>query len=192
MRAISEKKILRAAMRDRRAELAAAMPDHASRLAGHAPDLEIAGAALVGGYIALAGEADPSILMARLSARGATLALPRVVAKGAPLAYHSYETGAELAPGAYGILEPRPSAPSADPQIILVPLLAFDATGHRLGYGGGYYDRTLSALRARHPVMAVGVAYAGQEVEKLPRDAFDEPLDMLVTEQGLRRFGAAG
>jgi 5-formyltetrahydrofolate cyclo-ligase len=73
-----------------------------------------------------------------------------------------------------------------------VPLLAFDATGHRLGYGGGYYDRTLSALRARHPVMAVGVAYAGQEVEKLPRDAFDEPLDMLVTEQGLRRFGAAG
>ena len=74
---------------------------------------------------------------------------------------------------------------------MLVPLLAFDAAGHRLGYGGGFYDRTLAALRANGPVTAIGVAYAGQEVENLPQEEFDERLDMVLTENGLRAFKAA-
>jgi len=99
---------------------------------------------------------------------------------------------------AYGIPEPLASAPEAVPSLVLVPLLAFDATGHRLGYGGGFYDRTLSLLAraqtppanpsARAPLIAVGVAYAGQEVSALPREAHDHPLDAMLTENGLRRF----
>jgi 5-formyltetrahydrofolate cyclo-ligase len=124
-------------------------------------------------------------LMRALASRGHELALPRIVAKGAPLAFHLWREGDALIAGRHGIAEPDAGAPAAAPQILLVPLLAFDPAGHRLGYGGGYYDRTLAALEN---VTAIGVAYAGQEVPDLPRQEHDRRLNFLVTEQGLRRF----
>ena len=90
-----------------------------------------------------------------------------------------------LAPGAFGIHEPLDIWPRATPQILLVPLLAFDAAGHRLGYGGGFYDRTLALLKAP----AIGIAYAGQQTEKLPAEEHDARLNAVLTEKGLTRFG---
>lgn len=184
----SEKQTLRAALRARRKALAAAVPDHAALLGGLAPMLDLPDGAVIGGYMALSGEADPTILMAQLAARGYRLAVPRVAGKHAPLSFHAYAPGHELAPGAYGIAEPDPAAPRLDPHVLLVPLLGFDAAGRRLGYGGGYYDRTLEALRAQGPVQAIGIAYAGQEVAVLPTESFDMPLDAVLTEKGIKRF----
>lgn len=184
----TEKKLLRARARARRAALAAAMPDHAARLAAYAEALNRSADVVVGGYAALPGEADPALLLARLSERGHALALPRVAAKEAALAFHRWKPGMALTQGAYGVPEPDPSWPETVPDVVLVPLLAFDAAGYRLGYGGGYYDRTLAALRAKGPILAIGVAYAGQEVEVLPHDDFDERMDMVLTETGIRSF----
>ena len=184
----SQKTNIRAEARARRAALAAAMPGHAARLAAHAAALALADGAIVGGYMALSGEADPSMLMARLAASGHSLAVPRVTGRNSPLVFHRYDAGTALAPGAYGIGEPDAAAPVLTPHVLLVPLLAFDAAGRRLGYGGGYYDRTLAGLRADGPVTAIGIAYAGQEVASLPAEPFDQPLDAVLTEAGLRRF----
>ncbi|MBU6471492.1 MAG: 5-formyltetrahydrofolate cyclo-ligase [Alphaproteobacteria bacterium] len=190
MELLDAKQALRVEARIHRARLAKAMPGHAARLAAHAGELTDAPGAVVGGYAALPGEADPARLLAELARLGALLALPRVAAKAMPLAFHRWRSGDALAPGAFGVPEPDPAWPPSTPSVVLVPLLAFDALGWRLGYGGGYYDRTLAALRARHAIAAVGVAYAGQEVENVPYDAHDEPLDMILTELGLRVFRA--
>lgn len=184
----TEKKLLRAKARARRAALAAAMSDHAARLAFHAGALNLSADAVVGGYAALAGEADPALVLARLHEQGHALALPRVAAKDAALAFHRWKPGMALTQGAYGVPEPDPSWPETVPSAVLVPLLAFDAAGYRLGYGGGYYDRTLAALRAKGPILAIGVAYAGQEVEVLPHDGFDAGIDLVLTETGIRSF----
>jgi 5-formyltetrahydrofolate cyclo-ligase len=83
----------------------------------------------------------------------------------------------------WGIREPMPDAPAVDPDILIVPLLAFDRRGHRLGYGAGYYDMTLAALRAKKPVVAIGIGYAAQEVETVPTTPRDEGLDLVLTER---------
>jgi len=173
---------LRAAAREKRLSLKRA--DFAEELARHAQALGAAKGTVVGGYHALPDEADPALLLERLVELGCHVAYPRVVGKGAPLEFHRVPDGEVLAPGAFGIHEPMDIWPRAVPQLLLVPLLAFDLAGHRLGYGGGFYDRTLALLN----VPAVGIAYAGQEVPSLPRDAHDRSLDMVLTEQGLRRF----
>jgi 5-formyltetrahydrofolate cyclo-ligase len=90
--------------------------------------------------------------------------------------------------GDFGALIPE-EGPWIEPQVVIVPLLAFDARGYRLGYGGGFYDRTLAGLRARHAVLAVGFAFAAQEVDEVPIDLYDQPLDAVVTERGVIRFG---
>ncbi len=164
------------------------MPDHAARLAFHAGALNLSTDAVVGGYAALPGEADPALLLEGLSERRHVLALPRVAAKDAALRFHHWMPGMALTQGAYGVPEPDPSWPKTVPDVVLVPLLAFDGAGHRLGYGGGYYDRTLAALRAQGPILAIGIAYAGQEVERLPHGNFDAVLDLVLTELGLRGF----
>jgi 5-formyltetrahydrofolate cyclo-ligase len=189
MTVASEKLRLRAELRARRAALAAAMPDHGARLGGFSAQLDVPDGAIIGGYMALAGEADPASLMAQFARRGHRLAVPRVAAKASPLIFHAYEPGQSLAPGAYGIAEPDSAAPVLVPDVLLVPLLGFDAAGHRLGYGGGFYDRTLASLRETRTVRAVGIAYAGQEVPALPVEPFDVTLEAVLTEQGLRRFG---
>ena len=177
-----QKQILRRAARQARRILAA--PDFAARIAPYAQALEIATGAVVGGYHALPDEADPALLLARLSALGCRIAFPRVVARDLPLEFHVVPEGETMAPGAFGIHEPLHTWPRAVPDILLVPLLAFDAAGRRLGYGGGYYDRIIAALG----VPAIGIAYAGQEVASLPQEAHDRTLDRIVTEQGIRRF----
>jgi 5-formyltetrahydrofolate cyclo-ligase len=179
------KATLRKLARARRAELALAVPDFATRIAAYAGALNIPDDTLIGAYIALPGEADPHLLLKKLAGKSCSLAFPRVHAKGEPLVFHHWQPGDVLVKGAYGIAEPSPDWPVAHPPVLLVPLLAFDKTGHRLGYGGGFYDRTIASLK---PARTIGVAYAGQEAETLPHEPHDVPLDMVITEEGVRRF----
>ena len=111
-------------------------------------------------------------------------ALPRTPPKGSglPLSFHVKPPREMLVKSAFGVLEPPPEAPVIEPDILLVPLLGFDRRGYRLGYGAGHYDRTLATLRARRPILAVGLAWACQEVDLIPADGFDQPLDWVVTE----------
>jgi 5-formyltetrahydrofolate cyclo-ligase len=182
---MDEKRTLRTTARANRAALARATPDFAARIAAHAAALDIADAALIAAYVAMGDEADPHLLLAQLARRGCTFAFPRVAQKAAPLAFHHHSPDRDLVRSAFGVLEPGHDWPPAQPTIFLVPLLAFDATGTRLGYGGGFYDRTLAALPGAR---AIGVAYAGQEVPSLPRHAHDHPLDAVITETGVRLF----
>ena len=182
MMPMSTKAELRAAARRRRETLTRA--DYAEAIAQFADDLDLKPGAIVAGYFPFRDEADPRALMAALSAKGHPLALPSVE-PDRPLTFRAWAIGDAMHLSAYGIPEPLASAPEAVPNLVLVPLLAFDAAGHRLGYGGGFYDRTLQALKG---VVAIGVAYAGQEVPALPREAHDHPLHAVITENGLRRF----
>ncbi|MGN6148257.1 MAG: 5-formyltetrahydrofolate cyclo-ligase, partial [Rhizomicrobium sp.] len=179
---------LRNRLRSRRAQLAHAHPDFARDVAEHVAALRISDGSVVGGYIAIGDEADPHILLKKLTLQNCTLAFPRVAAKDEPLVFHHWKPGRVMTKGTYGIPEPSKDWPLAYPKILLVPLLAFDRAGHRLGYGGGYYDRTLDFLRANSTVRAIGVAYAGQEVDELPREDHDHSLDAVITELGVRTF----
>ena len=159
-------------------------PHFAQTIARHAEELGVPKGAIVGGYHALPDEADPALLLERLVERGCHIAYPRIAGKGLPLEFHRVPDGEVLAPGAFGIHEPLDTWPRVVPGLLLVPLLAFDAQGSRLGYGGGFYDRTLALLK----VPAIGIAYAGQEAASLPRGPHDMALTMVLTEQGVRRF----
>jgi 5-formyltetrahydrofolate cyclo-ligase len=172
---------LRQHARIRRKVLAAACPDFAQALAGHADALAIKPGMIVGGYHALPDEADPALLLEGLVLRGAHIAFPRVAAKNQPLEFHRIPDGEMLQAGAYGIAEPAAHFPRVQPDLLLVPLLAFDACRHRLGYGGGFYDRTIAALG----VPAIGIAYAGSQVPSLPAEAHDRTLNGILTEHGL-------
>ena len=172
---------LRLAAREKRFGLK--HPGFAAAIARHAEDLKLAAGTIIGGYHALPDEADPALLLERLVESGCHIVFPRVVGKGAALEFHRVPDGEVLAPGAFGIHEPMDIWPRATPQLLLVPLLAFDATGHRLGYGGGFYDRTIALLK----VPTIGIAYAGQEVPALPVDDHDMVLDTVLTERGLTR-----
>jgi 5-formyltetrahydrofolate cyclo-ligase len=145
-------------------------------------------ASVVSAYVAIGEEADPAPLLESLRARGHTVVLPRVVGRGKPLEFHRYEAGAPLVPGGFGLLQPARDWPIIDPDILAVPLLAFDGEGYRVGYGAGFYDRTLARLRAARDVVAVGFAFAAQEFPEVPHDENDQRLDWIVTENGARRF----
>ena len=172
----------------RRVELARTLPGFAERIAVFASDLGAPVGAVVSGYLPIRDEADPRALMAALAGKGHVLALPSVIERGAPLVFRRWSPGDATLIDMFGLTEPLASAEIMTPSIVLVPMLAFDAAGTRLGYGGGYYDRTLATLRAAGKLVAVGIAYAGQEVPGLPRRDHDEPLDAIVTEKGLRKF----
>ena len=144
--------------------------------------------ATVSAYVAIGDEADPAPLLQALRARGHPIALPRVAGRGKPLEFHAYEPGSSLVPGGFGLSEPARDWPKAEPDILIVPLLAFDARGYRIGYGAGFYDRTLAKLRAARDVLAVGFAFSGQEFETVPHDENDQRLDWVVTENGAREF----
>ncbi len=138
-------------------------------------------------YMPMRSEIDPRPAMVRTVLRGPVL-LPVVVAPQAPLAFRRWQPGARMVCDSFGIEHPCDEAEEGVPHVLVVPLLAFDARGRRLGYGGGFYDRTLAALRAAAPVFAIGFAFAAQEVDAVPTEAFDQPLDAVVTERGVRRF----
>lgn len=147
-----------------------------------------AGGAVVAGYWPLAGELDPRPLMELLAERGARLALPGAAHPGRPLRFHAFLPGDVLRPGPFGVMIPAEGTAELQPDLVLVPLLAFDVRGGRLGYGGGFYDRTLEALRRTRPgLLAVGLAFAAQEVSALPHEPGDQMLDWIVTENGARR-----
>jgi 5-formyltetrahydrofolate cyclo-ligase len=171
--AIARRDALPAAERQQAAEASAARPF----------PVAIAPGAVVSGFMPLKSEINPLPLMRKLADAGATLALPVVAGKGQPLVMRAWTFGGPLASGVWGIREPMPDAPAVDPDILIVPLLAFDRRGHRLGYGAGYYDMTISALRAKKPVIAVGIAYAAQEVDTVPITPHDVPLDLVLTER---------
>lgn len=145
--------------------------------------LAIPAEAAVSGYWPLRDELDPRPILSALAARGQRLCLPVVVEAGAALAFRAWRPDTPLEPAAFGTEVPGPDCPVVEPDILLVPLLAFDRRGYRLGYGGGFYDRTLAALRGRRPVVAVGLAFAAQEVAEVPVEAGDEALDRIVTDR---------
>jgi 5-formyltetrahydrofolate cyclo-ligase len=165
-------------------------PDIGAELAAHAGTLKLAPGSVVGGYHALPGEADPAPLLQALVAGGCHIAFPRIVARDLPLDFHVVPDGEVLKPGPHGIHEPEAHWPSVMPHLLLVPLLAFDGHGHRLGYGGGFYDRTLFAYRsgAAFRIRAIGLGYAAQEMESLPVEAHDMALDGILTERGLTLY----
>jgi len=144
---------------------------------------------IVAGYWPMRTELDCRPLLHALSHARRVVALPVVLAPATPLGFRRWQPGDALVPGGFGTLVPSPQAAEVEPDILLVPLLAFDRQGRRLGYGGGFYDRTLAALRARRSIVALGVAYAVQEMPDLPSDALDQPLDAVVTEQGVIERG---
>ena len=180
--AASAKTLLRASLRDLRKTLAAETPDAAERAAlfPSRPDRRCAVAA---GYRARGREIDPWPSMLRLAKAGARLALPAADSADAPLIFRAFADGDPLAPDAFGIASPLPDAPEVTPDLVITPLLAFDRFGGRIGQGGGHYDRTLAALRARAPVFVLGLAYAGQQVARLPLEPHDQRLDAILTEK---------
>lgn len=175
-------------MRARRAQLPKDVRSQAARAVSGLFPLGIGCAPLkVAGYQPMGAELDPGPLMVRLAAVGAVILLPVVVARGAALCFRQASDPAGYVPDAAGLLAPAPDASEATPDVILAPLMAFDRFGGRLGQGGGYYDRTLAALRAGPGVLAVGLGFAVQEIDEVPRDPHDEFLDAICTEIGYRR-----
>ncbi|MGH1418743.1 MAG: 5-formyltetrahydrofolate cyclo-ligase [Hyphomicrobiaceae bacterium] len=153
--------------------------------------LELASAehdgATISGYFSMPEELDTKPLLGALHAQGFKLALPVIVAKAMPLIFRTWVPGDDMTTAKWGIREPHDSQPEVDPDIVLVPLLAFDKRGFRLGYGGGYYDRTLEKLRNIKPVLAIGLAFDEQEVDAVPHDSYDQRLDMVFTQTRVLR-----
>ena len=173
-----------------RAAASKAAPDAGERvrdrfMAELLPIVGVTNGAFVSAYVPVRDELDPRPLLHALVERGMVAAMPCVVGEGQPLLFRQWNTGAALVPRTFGLSEPADNAPVVEPDLLLVPLLAFDRSGHRLGYGRGYYDRTLAALRAQRPIAAVGLAFAAQEVLSLPAGIHDQRLDWIVTETGL-------
>ena len=137
----------------------------------------------VAGYVPIRSEIDPMPLLAACAKAGCATCLPTTPKPGEALVFRAWQIGAPLVAGLYGTSEPASDAPIRTPNLLLVPLLAFDRAGYRLGYGGGFYDRSLAGLRP-HGVVAIGIAYAGQEIPQVPRESHDAPLDGILTESG--------
>lgn len=135
------------------------------------------------GYMAMRTEIDPMAAMEEAAAHG-PVGVPVIIGNGQPLKFRIWEPDSVMVKGDFGALIPE-GGDWMEPEILIVPLVAFDRKGGRLGYGGGFYDRTLEMLRAKRPTLAIGFAYAGQEAEGLPLEPTDQPLDMIVTEAGI-------
>jgi len=175
----------REALRIRREQTQRQGAAAAQAIAAGSARLEVVAGTVVGGYWPLPGEIDARPLLAALAGRGAVLALPEVTAADAPLRFRAWGPGDPLEPGPHHTFHPPATAPERRPSLLLVPMLAFDAKGFRLGFGGGYYDRTLAALRQTGGVTAVGLAYAAQRLPALPVEPWDQALDAILTEEGL-------
>jgi 5-formyltetrahydrofolate cyclo-ligase len=155
----------------------------AAAIAARAFPVAVPAGAIVSGFFPLGSEISPMPLLKRLAEKGARLALPAVAGRGRPLIMRAYAFGDALDSGVWGIREPKAEAPDVDPDILIVPLLAFDRSGQRIGYGAGYYDMTIARLRALKPVTAVGIAFAAQEIPQVPATERDARLDLVLTER---------
>jgi 5-formyltetrahydrofolate cyclo-ligase len=180
------KKALRAAARDVRTAAFASDGGRApAAIAAHGLAFAGVGApARVSGFLPIGEEIDPAPLMSRLAGEGYLLCLPVMEGKGRPLMFRAWAPGDPLTEVMWGIREPLAAAPAVEPDIVLGPLLAVDARGYRLGYGGGFYDRTLARLRALKPIVAIGLAYDEQKVDSVPHHDYDQRLDWVLTPSG--------
>jgi 5-formyltetrahydrofolate cyclo-ligase len=162
------------------AEARAAASD---KLAARGLPFEIAPGTIVSGYSPIRSELDPVPLMQKLAAQGARLALPAILGRGKSLVFRAWAPGDRLTLGPLGIMEPSPAMAELVPDIMLVPCAAFDRLGHRIGYGAGHYDFTLAHLRKAQPIIAIGLAFAAQEIKAVPALAHDVALDYVLTEK---------
>jgi 5-formyltetrahydrofolate cyclo-ligase len=179
----ASKPTLRASVLAKRDALSGAQRDAAAQaIAQRGLPFEIAPGVVVAGYSPIRSEIDPTPLMRRLGAQGAQLALPVITARDAPLTFRVWSSGDPLQRGPLGILEPPPTAAAIIPDLLLVPLAAFDRSGHRIGYGAGHYDRSLAQLRESKAITAVGVAFGVQEIVVVPMQPHDVALDYVLTE----------
>ncbi len=168
----------RAAMAARKLAHAHGQGDAVGRLA---EVLAAHSAAVLSGYMPMRTEIDP---LAAMAAHKGRVCVPVILAKDSPLHFRAWSPGAAMVPGPFGAEVPE-SGDWLQPSVLIVPLLSFDRRGFRLGYGGGFYDRTLEGLRARGPVLAIGFAFAAQEVAAVPTEPTDQRLDLIVTEAGV-------
>jgi 5-formyltetrahydrofolate cyclo-ligase len=182
--ALVAKAELRRAALERRDQLDPDIRAAAAQMVALQPlPLAVPRGAVVSGFSPIRSEINPMPLLRRLADAGAELALPMIVARGKPLSFRAWTFGQELQRGQWGIREPKGDAREVQPDVLIVPLAAFDRLGNRIGYGAGYYDLTLTALRAMKPVVALGVAYAVQEIDAVPALPHDAPLDLVLTER---------
>jgi 5-formyltetrahydrofolate cyclo-ligase len=181
---LAKKAALRAAAIERRDALA---PDlraaAAEAIAARPLPVAVSRGTVVSGFMPIRCEINPLPLLRRFAEAGASLALPAIAGRGKPLRFRAWSFGEPLARGQWGIREPAPTAPEIQPDIVLVPLAAFDRRGYRIGYGAGYYDLTLTALRALKAVIAIGLGYAAQEIPEVPVLPHDARLDLVLTER---------
>jgi 5-formyltetrahydrofolate cyclo-ligase len=180
---LSKAELRRDALARRDAIPAAARAEAAERVAAWPFPVPVPAGACVSGFFPLRSEINPVPLMRRLAEAGAKLALPVVIGRGHPLLFRGWTFGVPLGSGVWGIREPLPDAPEVFPDVLIVPLAAFDRTGQRIGYGAGYYDLSLQRLRAKKPVTAIGLAFAEQEIARVPATPRDEKLDLVLTER---------
>jgi 5-formyltetrahydrofolate cyclo-ligase len=188
----SAKAVLRAEALARRDALPAAERQAAAEaIAARGLPVEVTPATIVSGFMPMKTEINPLPLLHKLSDAGAQLALPAIAGRGKPLIMRAWKFGDPLKAGQWGIREPVPEAPEVAPDILIVPLAAFDRACHRIGYGAGYYDMTINALRATKKVIAIGIAFAAQEIPKVPATEHDAPLDLVLTEREVIDFRSA-
>lgn len=147
---------------------------------------------VIGAYYPMGSEIDSLRLMATLQINGMQVALPVVWKAADPMEFRSYRLGDALEEGEHKTLQPKADAKALEPEIIIVPLLAFDEKGNRLGRGAGHYDRTIAALRKKGEVLVIGLAFDGQKTKTLPVEKFDQALDGVLTEKGFWRFKKPG
>jgi 5-formyltetrahydrofolate cyclo-ligase len=167
----------------------AALDPEARRLASasacrHALTVMPRSAKTVAAYAAIRDEIDPRVLLELLELRGIALALPVVVAPGKPLMFRKYQIKDQLTPGPMGVPQPSASMPTIEPDVVIVPLVAFDRAGRRMGYGAGYYDRSLAFLKTKRSITTIGFGFSVQEVAAVPVEPHDQSLDVIVTEKG--------
>jgi 5-formyltetrahydrofolate cyclo-ligase len=160
----------------------------AKALAKRGLPVAVAAGMVVSGYSPIRNEIDPAPLMEELARQGARLALPSINARGKALVFRAWRPGDRLMLGMLGIPEPSPAAAEIVPDIMLVPLAAFDQTGHRIGYGAGHYDHTFAQLRKTRDVLGIGLAFAAQEIRAVPALSHDVPLDYVLTEKRMFDF----
>jgi 5-formyltetrahydrofolate cyclo-ligase len=160
------------------------------QLAAHQFPLQLrSGCKVVSAFFPYKSEIDTRPLLGKLAGEGWTTCLPIVIALGEPLIFRRWLPGQPTVPGTWDIPQPTDDSDLVEPDVLLVPMMAFDRLGFRLGYGGGFYDRTLDVLRAKKTITAIGVAYAAQEVDSVTRDSHDQVLDYVLTEKGFRKCG---
>jgi 5-formyltetrahydrofolate cyclo-ligase len=185
---LTENQTAKAALREAALLLRDALPAAerqaaAETIAGRPFPVAVKAGAIVSGFSPMKSEISPIPLMRKLSDAGAQLALPAIAGRGKPLIMRAWKFGDPFKAGQWGIREPVPEAPEVAPDILIVPLACFDRAGHRIGFGAGYYDMTINALRTSKQVIAIGIAFAAQEIPLVPATERDARLDLVLTER---------